>query len=75
MVRYISEGVTNTVWPLSTSGIRDFFSFSVWAHFLASAIAQKILFGILIRIFQLTFNAVYMVTYTLLSSYCSSVNM
>ena len=74
MVRYISEGVTSTVWPLSTSGIRDFFSFSVWAHFLARAIAQKILFGILIRVFQLTaFNAVFMATYILLSSYCSSV--
>ena len=31
------------------TGVRDFFSFSVWAHFLSRAIAQKVLFGIFIR--------------------------
>ena len=34
------------------TGVRDFFSFSVWAHFLSRAIAQKVLF----RIFTLNFN-------------------
>ena len=30
-------------------GVRDFFSFSVWAHFLSRTNAQKVLFGIFIR--------------------------
>ena len=33
--------------------IRDFFFFSAWVHFLSKAIAQKILFGILIQHFNL----------------------
>ena len=36
------------------TGIRDIFSFSVWANFLSRAIAQKVLFGIFIRARQLT---------------------
>ena len=39
--------------------IRDFFSFSVWAHFLARANAQKVLFGIFVRALELTlFNTI-----------------
>ena len=47
--------------PKTTSGGRGFeshrgqrfFSFSVWAHFLSRAIAQKVLFGVFIRKLQL----------------------
>ena len=35
------------------TGVRDFFSFFVWARFLSSAIAQKELFGIFIQHFNL----------------------
>ena len=35
------------------TGIKDFFSFSVWAHFLSRAIAQKVLFGIFAQNFNL----------------------
>ena len=34
--------------------VRDFFSFSMWAHFLSRAIAQKVLFGIFVRALQHT---------------------
>ena len=45
----------------SPTGNRDFFFFSVCAHFLANAIAQKVLFGIFIRALQLTtFKPLYM---------------
>ena len=33
--------------------IRDFFSFSVWAHFLSRVVAQKILFGKFIQHFNM----------------------
>ena len=36
--------------------VRDFFSFSVWAHFLSRAIAQKVAFGIFIQNFELPIN-------------------
>ena len=40
--------------------VRDFFSFSVWAHFLSRADAQKVLFGIFIReLLLITFKPIY----------------
>ena len=40
--------------------VRDFFSFSVWAHFLFRADAQKVLFGIFIReLLLITFKPIY----------------
>ena len=43
------------------TGVRDFFSFSVWAHFLSRANAQKVLFGIFSRALTLiTFKRIYM---------------
>ena len=47
------------------SGVRDFFSFSMWDHFLSMAIAQKVLFGLFIRALQLT---------TLKPLYCIMLN-
>ena len=42
------------------TGVRDFFSFSVLAHFLAKATAHKVLSGIFIRALQhTTFNPLY----------------
>ena len=35
------------------TGVRNFFSFSVWAHFLSRAIAQKGSFGTFIQLFNL----------------------
>ena len=37
---------------LNPTGVRDIFSFSVWAHLLSRAFAQKVLFGIFIRALQ-----------------------
>ena len=39
---YVSEVV-----DLNPTGVRDFFSFSVWVHFLSRANAQKVSVGIL----------------------------
>ena len=40
---------------LNLTGVKDFFSFSVWAHFFARAIAHKVfIFGISIIALQLT---------------------
>ena len=53
------------IWPCGSAGratvicsggrgvVRDFFSFSVWAHFLSRVFAQKILFGIFIQNFNI----------------------
>ena len=40
----------------SATGVREFFSFFLWAHFLSKANAQKVLFGISIRAFTTILN-------------------
>ena len=57
---YVTQLVEQRVICSNPTGVRDPLSFSVWAHFISRANAQKVLFGIFIRTpYLITFIPLY----------------